>query len=74
MTLSFSTGPRLLWEPLKTFQRTYWQSCIDRRCCGNDPVIFFRPHLCIASMHGIPGRTDRVVFRYLVWFDRQYWE
>ena len=74
MTLSVSTTPQLPWEPLKTFQRTYWQPRADRRCCGNDPLIFFRPRLCAASMHPIPGRADQLVFQSHVWFDRQYWE
>ena len=76
MALSVSTAPQLPWEPLKTFQRTYWQPriAIDRRCCGNDPFILLRPRLRAASMHRIPCRADQVVFRYHVWFDRRYWE
>ncbi len=74
MVLSVSAAPQLPWERLKIFQRTYWQPRADRRCCGNDPFIFFRPRLRAASMHCIPGRADQLVFRSHVWFDRQYWE
>jgi len=74
MALSVSIAPQLPWEPLKTFQRTYWQPPANRRCCGNDPFIFSRPRLCAASKHYIPGRADQLVFRPHVWFDRQYRE
>jgi hypothetical protein len=74
MALNVLIAPQLPWEPLKTFQRTSWQSRADRRCCGNHPFIFFCPRLCAASMYCIPGRADQLVFRSQVWFDWQYWE
>ena len=74
MAVNVLIAPQLPWEPLKSFQRTYWQSRADGRCSGNHPFIFFRPRLCAASIHCIPGRADQLVFRSQVWFDRQYWE
>jgi hypothetical protein len=76
MALNVLIVPQLPWEPLKSFQRTSWQprDDSDGRSCGNDPIIFFCPRLCAASMHCIPGRANQLVFRSQVWFDWQYWE
>jgi len=60
MAVSVSTVPQPLWEPLRSFQRIYWQPRIDRNYCGNNPCIFLRPCLCAASMQRIPGWADEM--------------